>query len=199
MKRDFSYENHLNILARTKRALIGRLRGYLFRYLGFFSKGSGSGLFFGSRPRFINPGAMLLGDGVCFGTNARLECFVSSTMPERTPKLIISGGTTFGDGVHIGCINRIEIGRNVLFGSYVLIVDHSHGHPREDLIEPNLVSPHHRPIISKAGVKIEDKVWIGDGAVILAGAHIGEGAVIGANAVVRGKILSRTTFIGEQR
>ena len=137
-----------------------------------------------------------LGADVAFGRNARIECFAAEGDLPGRPKLIIGSGSTFGDGVHIGCLNSIRIGQSVLGGSYILIVDHSHGHPRDDLAARELVPPHKRPIVSKGGITIEDGVWIGDGAVILAGAHIGEGAIIGANAVVRGKVACRTIYLG---
>jgi len=41
-----------------------------------------------------------------------------------------------------------------------------------------------RLIAEKADVTIGNDVWIGDGAIILAGVSVGDGAIIGAGAVV---------------
>ena len=80
---------------------------------------------------------------------------------------------------HIGCMNKIIIGNNVLMGSNILIEDHSHGNtfdyskPRTQL-----------PLVSNGEIIIGDNVWICDNAVILGGAHIGNNCVIAANSVV---------------
>lgn len=197
-RRDFSGEAFVNIALRAWRAAKGRLRGRFYNLFGFFGRPTGSNLFFGSNPRFINPKLMRMGSGVAFGTNARLECFRSS-QEDREPKLLIGRGTTFGDGTHIGCINRVEIEENVLFGSYVLIVDHSHGQPRLDVAAVELTAPHDRPIVSKGPVIIRRNVWVGDGAVILPGAEIGEGAIIGANTIVRGAVPARSIYLGDAK
>lgn len=197
-KRDFSGESLINIAFRAWRALRGRLRGRMYFSLRFFDSKTSKSLFFGAQPRFINPKLMLFGDGVAFGTNARLECFRHDN-DVAGPKLLVGRGTTFGDGTHIGCINRIAIAENVLFGSYVLIVDHSHGDPRQDVCATGITPPRERPIVSKAPITIHRNVWIGDGCVILPGADIGEGAIIAANTVVRGKVPPRTIYHGETR
>jgi acetyltransferase-like isoleucine patch superfamily enzyme len=197
MSRDFSGEHPVNFLFRLQRALMGRARGLFFRHLGFFAKGSGRELFFGSGVRFLNSRFLQLGDGVAFGNNARIECFAGESRNASGPKLRVGHGTTFGDGAHLGCVNDIEIGIDVLFGSYVLVVDHSHGKPRSDLGASVLVAPRMRPIVSKGTVRICDNVWIGDGVVVLPGAHIGEGAVIAANVIVRGAVEARTVYLGD--
>jgi len=94
---------------------------------------------------------------------------------------------TIGEHVHIGtdchitAANHIQIGNGVLLGKMVTISDNSHG----DYSDPHImIPPIERPIVSKGGVKISDKVWIGDKATILSNVTIGEGAIIGANSVV---------------
>ena len=78
-------------------------------------------------------------------------------------------------------MNRIELGKNVLTGKYVLITDNAHGDADPALLE---MAPNKRPLVSKGPVVIEDNVWIGEKASILPGVHIGRGAIIGAGAVV---------------
>jgi len=194
-QRDFSGENWLNILFRAQRAVVGRLRGALYRRARFFAPGSGRGLFFGKGARFINPRAVWLGDGVAFGRDARIECF--DVADGSTVKLRIGKGTTFGDGCHIGCSNSIEFGEDVLLGSHVLVVDHSHGSPGKDLRSHEMQPPRLRPVISKGPIVVERLAWIGDGVVVLPGVRVGEGAVIGANAVVRTDVPAWTIFIGK--
>lgn len=71
----------------------------------------------------------------------------------------------------------IEVGENVLIGPYAKIISYRH-----------VFDDTSRPMIDQGmvGEKIvvEDDVWIGAGAVVLAGLTIGHGSVIGANAVV---------------
>ncbi|MCS0457899.1 MULTISPECIES: acyltransferase [Rhizobium] len=43
---------------------------------------------------------------------------------------------------------------------------------------------------------IEDDVWIGAGAKILAGAHISRGCVIGANSVIKGTTVPGGIYVG---
>jgi lipopolysaccharide O-acetyltransferase len=88
------------------------------------------------------------------------------------------------DYVHIGAIERVEIGDNVLIASRVFISDHNHG--QYDVPDPRCapdVIPDQRPVVSKP-VRIERNVWIGEQVCILPGVTIGEGSIIGAGAVV---------------
>ena len=97
------------------------------------------------------------------------------------PQIVIGDGCSIGDGAHITAIDRIELGRNVLTGKYVLITDNAHGDADPALLD---IAPNRRPLVSKGPVVIEDNVWIGEKASILSGVRIGRGAIIGAGAVV---------------
>lgn len=91
---------------------------------------------------------------------------------------------TLGDNVYINhnvdIIARdqlILIGNNVIIASYVSIIGENHS-------LDNINSPiRYQKMLSKK-IVIEDDVWIGTRAIILAGVTIGKGAVIGAGAVV---------------
>lgn len=192
LQRDFSHEHPLNILFRAMRALTGRFVAGVFRLVGLFG-GMGRGSYFGRGARLLNPKLVFLGDRVCFGVGARIECFGAVNVH---PKIRIGSGTTFGDYVHLGCANGIDIGQNVLFGSQILVIDHSHGRPSQDIIAAELVAPSQRDIVSKGKIVVGDNVWVADGVTILAGADIGAGAIIGAGAVVRGNVAARSIFLG---
>jgi lipopolysaccharide O-acetyltransferase len=105
-----------------------------------------------------------------------------------SPSLTIGDDVVFGFGVHVAATNRVCIGNDVLVGSHVIITDHNHG----IYAGPGQSSPFERPanrlLTSDAETTVEDNVWIGDGVVVLPGAHIGMGSIIGANSVVNGKI-----------
>lgn len=122
-----------------------------------------------------------LGAGVVIGRGTQLTAWDRFGDQRFNPAIRIGDGTSIGDGSHITAINRIELGKNVLTGKYVLITDNAHGDADSALLE---TAPNKRPLVSKGPVVIEDNVWIGEKASILPGVHIGRGAIIGAGAVV---------------
>ncbi|SMH40664.1 acyltransferase [Mesorhizobium australicum] len=95
--------------------------------------------------------------------------------------LKIGDDTSIGEGAHITAANSIQIGNNVLFGKHITVSDNNHGDTTLAAVE---VPPPQRPLVSKGPVVIEDNVWIGDKATILAGVTIGRGAIVAANSVV---------------
>lgn len=145
----------------------------------FSSVGDGS---FIEAPWVItNPQNVRIGDGFHALSVLRLETFDEYLGERFTPQIIIGDNVAFNNDCHIGCINRIEIGNNVLGASRIYITDHYHGR-----IEPGDLElpPTRRPLYSKGPVVIEDNVWIGENVTILPGVTIGRNAIIGANTVV---------------
>lgn len=123
----------------------------------------------------------------------RIECWDHYAGESYTPSIIIGDNVCFNYNCHVGAINRIEIGHNVLVGSHVLITDHAHG---KTTTEEFGVPPAKRKLYSKGPVIIEDNVWIGEGVCILPGVTIGENSVIGANAVVTKNVPANSTVGG---
>ncbi len=77
-------------------------------------------------------------------------------------------------------LGGVTIGSDVRIAAHAVIVSFEHNYDdRSKSITDQGVTK--RPII------IEDDVWIGSGAKILAGAHVAKGCVIAANAVVKGR------------
>lgn len=79
--------------------------------------------------------------------------------------------------------SQIRIGNNVMFGPGVTVRGGNH---RFDIvgIPINAVSDDMKRPEDDLGVVIEDDVWVGGGATILAGVTVGRGSVIGGSAVV---------------
>ena len=93
---------------------------------------------------------------------------------------------------HIGCIESIEIGDNVLLGSKVYVTDHFHGSiTKEDIDVPPIL----RPLSSKP-VKIGNNVWIGDNVCIMPGVTLGNNVIVGANAVVTKSFPDNSVIVG---
>lgn len=83
----------------------------------------------------------------------------------------------------IAAKSKIVIGNNVMSGPEVTIRGGNH---RIDVVGRNMIDigeDEKRPQ-DDPGVVIEDDVWIGTRAIILAGTRVGRGAVVGAGAVV---------------
>jgi acetyltransferase-like isoleucine patch superfamily enzyme len=80
------------------------------------------------------------------------------------------------DFIHGG--GGVRIGRDVLLGPFVQVFSENHrfDDPERPIIEQGEL---------RAPVVIEDDVWVGASAIILAGVSIGRGAVVAAGAVVR--------------
>lgn len=123
---------------------------------------------------------IVLGASFSAFSRLRLEAIDRFGSYTYTPSVSIGSGVSINNDCHIACVNRVEIGDNVLIGSRVLITDHFHGNSEEGLQS----IPIKRPLFSKGKVSIGSNVLIGDGACILPGVIIGHSSVIGANSVV---------------
>ncbi|MDB4904558.1 MAG: putative acetyl transferase [Mucilaginibacter sp.] len=122
-----------------------------------------------------------LGNRVFIGKGGVLTAWDQYKEDVFYPLISIGNNTEIGEDCHITAINSISIGSNVLLGKKITITDNSHG--RTDINTLNL-PPIERPLYSKGPVIIEDGVWIGDKATILANVRIGKNAIVGANALV---------------
>jgi acetyltransferase-like isoleucine patch superfamily enzyme len=130
---------------------------------------------------------------VFFEKNNRIECITKYCGKTYNPYLTIGDGVGLGNNCHIGCINHIEIHKNVLIGSNVLITDHAHG------ISSNISSPapkKNQDLFSKGPVIIGENVWIGEDAVILPGVTIGNNSIIGAGSVVTKNVEPNSVYVG---
>lgn len=102
-----------------------------------------------------------------------------------SPKIEIGRGVNFGYDCHIGAVGNIKIQDGVLFGSRILVTDHSHGkYFGLDVSNPFETRPIDRPLGNSGSILIEKNVWICDGVVILGGVTIGEGSIVAANSIV---------------
>lgn len=122
-----------------------------------------------------------IGNNFSVSSRFRIEAYSKHLNNCYTPELIIGDNVNISYDCHIGCVNKIVIGNNVLIASKVFITDHFHG---EATVDSLIFPPNSREVISKGPVVIENNVWIGEGVCILPNVRIGENSIIGANSVV---------------
>ena len=129
----------------------------------------------------LNPQFMVFGDGFGAKERFRIQAITNYENQKFSPNIKIGGSVIFNTDVHIGCIDKVEIGDNCLFASRIYITDHDHG---DTSINSLKLAPAKRQLISKGPVIIKDNVWVGEGVAILSGVTIGENSIIATNAVV---------------
>ena len=133
------------------------------------------------------------GNGLTTGENVRLDAF---QWGDIAPILQIGSNVQINDSVHIGAIERVIIGDNVLIASRVFISDHNHGdYQTQDSLSAPDVPPIKRPLSSRP-VSIGNNVWLGEQVCVLPGVTIGDGSIIGANAVVTQDIPPNSVAVG---
>ena len=91
-------------------------------------------------------------------------------------------GVRLGDRSDIGMdalvMGPVEIGRDVMMGPRCILISGNHA------TASTLVPMNRQGLLPPRPIVIEDDVWLGAGAVVLAGVRIGRGSVVGAGAVV---------------
>jgi acetyltransferase-like isoleucine patch superfamily enzyme len=140
----------------------------------------------------IGLNCLAVGDGFISFSGLQLEIFDTLNANYQT-NMRIGDNVSINYDCHIGCINQIIVGNNVLIASRVYISDHSHG--LSDYSDIN-IPPSQRIIHSKGPVIIEDNVWLGEGVVVLPGVTIGKGTIVGANSVVTRNLPPYTVCAG---
>ncbi|MEM7338257.1 MAG: acyltransferase [Actinomycetota bacterium] len=101
----------------------------------------------------------------------------------------IGDGCLFAPGTAIVGHYGIDIGDHVYTGTNVYITDQNHAYD-------DTTVPIGRQAPRDERVRIGAGTWIGAGAVILPGSEIGENVVVAANAVVRGMVPDRCVVAG---
>lgn len=141
----------------------------------------------------LNPQFMKFGERFYASHRFRIEAISDYEGQKFEPCIIIGDNVNFNTDIHIGSINKIEIGNNCLFASRIYITDHDHGDTSLDSL---LLPPAKRKLVSKGPVIIKDNVWVGEGVAILSGVTIGENSIIATNAVVTKDVPANSVVAG---
>ena len=140
----------------------------------------GDGCFLGEHPSIYNPERISIGNQFYAKHFLRIEAINEYGGKSYTPTLVIGDNVCCEDYVHIGCMEKIEIGNGTAIGSKSLIIDHQHGSVTKKDLQTR---PMKRLLYSKP-IKIGNNVWIGEGVCIMPGVTLGNNVIVGANAVV---------------
>lgn len=145
-------------------------------------------------PLYLHGGKYItIGEGSGSDQRLRLDAWDEFLGDKFIPEIIIGENVSIQKDCHIGAIDKIVIGNNVLIASKVYISDHSHGKITKEALS---LPPSKRKLYSKGPVIIENNVWLGEGVVVLPNVTIGENSIIGANAVVTKSIPKNSVVAG---
>jgi len=140
-----------------------------------------------------NPKYMIIGKNFKAHTKIRLDAYDEFAGEKFNPQIIIGDNVIINNDCHIGCINKIIIGNNVLLASKVYISDHFHGTISSEELN---IPPAKRKLYFKGAVVIHDNVWIGENVVIMPNVTIGRNSIIGANSVVTHNVEENSVIAG---
>jgi len=132
------------------------------------------------------------GENFTSGVGLRIDAFGN-----EPNQVVIGRNVEVGDYVHIGALESVIIGDNVLMAGNVYISDHDHGvyQGKGDSVSlPTEIQSQKSLKISP--VYIGNNVWLGEGVCILKGVEIGENSIIGAASVVTKSIPSNSIAVG---
>lgn len=126
----------------------------------------------------------------------KLTLGANTCIEENAVMIIEKGGTlTVGEqcylsrNLFLGCSKNIQIGDRVAIGGYVTIIDVNKCY--EDVDRPIIKQGH-----TSIPVIIENDVWIGGNATLLAGTHLQQHTVVAAASVVRGTVDNNCVVAG---
>lgn len=121
------------------------------------------------------------------GVEVSAGCVVHPGIEITSGPLQIGNNSFINNDVRFECTGCVHIGSFCQIGPRVSFETVTH--PLE------LVANQHRPVLSKP-ISVEDYVWIGSSAIILAGVTIGRGSVVGAGAVVTKDVPAYSLVVG---
>ncbi len=121
---------------------------------------------------------IVFGDCVKIGAYSKL--LATSHLATFGKGMTMGKNSAVGDFTHFGAPGGIEIGEDVIMGSYVSF--HSENHNFSDV---NI--PIREQGVTSKGIKIGDDVWVGAKVTFLDGCVVGSHSVVAAGAVVIGE------------
>ncbi|MFD0990553.1 acyltransferase [Mariniflexile jejuense] len=120
---------------------------------------------------------------ICFGNNVKIGAYSSVSSTSHMSKygigLKIGNNSGIGRFTEFGASGGIEIGNDVIMGSYISF--HSENHNYSDVTKPIREQG-----VTSDGIVLGDNIWVGAKVTFLDGCKIGNNSVVAAGAVVKG-------------
>ncbi len=130
---------------------------------------------------------------IVLGNNVKIGAYTSIISTSHFAKygkgLKIGNNSAIGQYSEIGAAGGIEIGNDVIMGSYISF--HSENHNFEDTTKPI----REQGVTSK-GIKLGNNIWVGAKVTFLDGSEVGDNSVVAAGAVVNGIYPSNSVIGG---
>ncbi|WP_395654481.1 hypothetical protein [Flavobacterium sp.] len=127
-----------------------------------------------------------IGSGSRIGAYSLVTC--TSHLSKYGKGLKIGENSAIGRFSEFGASGGIEIGNNVIMGSYISF--HSENHNYEDKLR--LIREQG---VTSNGIKLGNNIWVGAKVTFLDGSQVGDNSVVAAGAVVRG-VFPNNVIIG---
>ena len=141
---------------------------------------------------FRGVSAIDFGKNFTSGVGLRIDAF-----GEALHQVKFGSNVQVGDYVHIGAVELVEVGNNVLMASKVYISDHDHGTYGGDSYPVSLPTELQcEKLLLVSPVRIGNNVWLGEGVCVLRGVEIGDNSIIGAASVVNKSIPANSIAVG---
>jgi acetyltransferase-like isoleucine patch superfamily enzyme len=118
-----------------------------------------------------------LGNNAKIGSYSKLLC--TSHLATYGKGFKMGDNSAMGDYCHIGSAGGIEIGNDVIMGSYISFHSENHNYDNPDVLI-------REQGVNSKGIKIGDNIWIGAKVTFLDGCIIGNNSIVAAGAVVKG-------------
>lgn len=121
---------------------------------------------------------IILGDNAKIGMYSKL--LSTSHLATYGKGLKMGNNSAIGDFTHFGAPGGIEIGNDVIMGSYISF--HAENHNFSD--STRLIREQG---VSSKGIRLGNNIWVGAKVTFLDGCEVGDNSVVAAGAVVTGK------------
>jgi acetyltransferase-like isoleucine patch superfamily enzyme len=169
---------------------------------------TGRKVFIGSNTKILNSGNFIFGKNITIEKHCQLDGFSSenivlgncvkigafSTLTSTShfskygKGLKMGNNSAIGDYTHFGAAGGVEIGNDVIMGSYISFHSENHNFTDKSKLIRN------QGVTSK-GIKLGNNIWVGAKVTFLDGCVVGNNSVVAAGAVVNG-IFSDNVVIG---
>jgi acetyltransferase-like isoleucine patch superfamily enzyme len=135
--------------------------------------------------------ASVRGSNITIGKNVIIDSFVKIKPAGGSGDLVIGENTVINSGTVLYTGAGLYIGANVAIAANCVFAPVNHAYHRRDVLIRN------QGFSDKQGaIWVGDDVWIGAGAVVLAGSRIGTGCVVGALSLVRTSLADYCVYAG---